>query len=174
MIVLSRELADEIRRHAEREYPHECCGLLIGRIEDRTRIIVETYPIANEFDLTTMSRAFNQEVDAGVDEAPSGVVDEAPSFVEERHHRMLIPPLEYARAERLYSKRGFGVVGNYHSHPDDRAVPSQFDLEHLAPWPTMSYIVVSVRAGQAVDLRSWELAADRSRFDEEKLTQEES
>jgi hypothetical protein len=34
----------------------------------------------------------------------------------------------------------------------------------------MSYVVVSVREGKAADLRSWELEADRSRFDEEEVT----
>ena len=141
MIKLSDRLIAEIGRHAEAAYPHECCGLLVGRIEGggRTRSVFETYPVENVFE--------------------EG----------ERHHRMSIEPLEYARAERLYAKRGLGVVGNYHSHPDHPAVPSQYDLEHLAPWPTMSYVVVSVREGKAVDLRSWELKADRSRFDEEEV-----
>jgi proteasome lid subunit RPN8/RPN11 len=145
MIKLSAGTLEEIRRHAEREYPHECCGLLIGRIEDegRTREVEETYPVEN-------------------------------SFAEgERHHRMSIPPLEYARAERRYSARRLGVVGNYHSHPDHAAEPSRFDLENLAPWTTMSYIIVSVLEGKAEDLRSWELAADRSRFTEEALVRKE-
>jgi proteasome lid subunit RPN8/RPN11 len=73
------------------------------------------------------------------------------------------------RAERQFAREGLGVVGNYHSHPDHPAVPSEFDLAHLAPWPTMSYIVVSVGEGRAIDLRSWELAADRSRFNEEEI-----
>jgi len=72
--------------------------------------------------------------------------------------------------ERRVSKEGVGVVGNYHSHPDGRAAPSKFDLENLAPWPTMSYIVVSVRERRAVDLRSWELEPDRSRFNEEEIS----
>ena len=143
MIKLDASLRAEIERHAEREYPRECCGLLVGRIVDdgRTRIIHATYPVANIF------------------------AEEA-----ERYHRMSIEPLEYARAERRYAAEGLGVVGNYHSHPEHPAVPSQFDLEHLAPWPTMSYVVVSVRGGKAVDLRSWELAADRSRFNEEDVS----
>ena len=142
MIRLSEAAAESIARHAEREYPRECCGLLVGRIADggRTRIIRETFPVANIF-------------------AEEG----------ERYHRMRIEPLEYSRAERLYLARGLGVVGNYHSHPDHPAVPSQFDLEHA--WPTMSYVVVSVREGRAEDIRSWELAEDRSRFDEEEVTE---
>jgi proteasome lid subunit RPN8/RPN11 len=141
VIKLSEGLLAEIRRHAEAAYPHECCGLLVGRIEDggRTRTVLETHPVENTF--------------------TEG----------ERHRRMSIEPLEYARAERLYAKRGLGVVGNYHSHPDHPAVPSQYDLEHLAPWPTMSYVVVSVREGKAAGLRSWELEADRSRFKEEEV-----
>ena len=146
MIKLSDALAEVIRRHAEREYPRECCGLLVGRIADggRTRIIHATYPVKNAF------------------------ADEG-----ERYHRMAIEPLEYARAERLHAAEGLGVVGNYHSHPDHPAVPSQYDLEHLAPWPTMSYVVVSVREGKAADLRSWELEADRSRFNEEEVSRGE-
>jgi proteasome lid subunit RPN8/RPN11 len=141
LIKLSAQLIEEIGRHAETEYPHECCGLLIGRIEDggRTREVFETYPVENTFE--------------------EG----------ERHHRMSIKPLDYARAERLHAARGLGVVGNYHSHPDHPAVPSQFDLEHLAPWPTMSYIVVSVRKGETIEIRSWELSEDRSRFNEEAI-----
>ncbi|MDQ3918514.1 MAG: M67 family metallopeptidase [Acidobacteriota bacterium] len=141
MIRLGAGLYEEIVRHAEKEYPRECCGLLVGRIEDggRTRAVLETHPVENTFE--------------------EG----------ERHHRMSIEPREYARAERRHAGRGLGVVGNYHSHPDHPAVPSQFDLEHLAPWTTMSYVVVSVREGKAVDFRSWELEADRSRFSEEEV-----
>ena len=146
MIVFGAGLRAEMERHAEREYPRECCGLLVGRIVDegRTRIIHATHPVRNVY------------------------ADEG-----EHYHRMAIEPLEYARAERRYAAEGLGVVGNYHSHPEHPAVPSQFDLEHLAPWTTMSYVVVSVRDGKAVDLRSWELEADRSRFNEEEVSKEE-
>jgi len=142
MIKVGTLLLEDIKRHAEREYPRECCGLLIGRIEDdgRTRAVFETYPVANAW----------EESDT-------------------LHRRMLITPLDYMRAERHFAKRGLGVVGNYHSHPDHPAVPSEFDLKNLAPWPTMSYVVVSVVRGRATDLRSWELKADRSRFNEEEI-----
>ena len=142
MIKITMQQLDDIRRHAEREYPRECCGLLIGRIEDggRTRAVFETYPVANAWDES-----------------------------EAMHRRMMITPQDYMRAERQYSGRGLGVVGNYHSHPDHPAVPSAFDLEHLAPWPTMSYVVVAVSERRTIDLRSWELAADRSRFNEEEI-----
>lgn len=86
---------------------------------------------------------------------------------EARHNRSLILPEEYMRGERYARSKGLDIVGNYHSHPDHPAVPSAFDLEHA--WPTWSYIIVSVREGRAEDLRSWEMAADRSHFDEEEI-----
>jgi proteasome lid subunit RPN8/RPN11 len=142
MIKIGTRLLDEIRRHAEGEYPRECCGLLIGRIEEggRTRAVFETRRVANAW-------GENDTI----------------------HRRMLIEPLDYMRAEREFAKQGFGVVGNYHSHPNHPAVPSAFDLENLAPWPTMSYVVICVSEGRAGDVRSWELAADRSRFNEEEI-----
>jgi proteasome lid subunit RPN8/RPN11 len=71
------------------------------------------------------------------------------------------------RGERYAPKQRVGCRGNYHSHPDHPAVPSQYDLEHA--WPTWSYIIVSVQKGSAADLRSWEMQNDRSRFDEEEI-----
>jgi proteasome lid subunit RPN8/RPN11 len=163
MIRLSARHLAEIKRHAEQEYPHECCGLLIGRIVDggRTREIAEIHPVANTFTEEEL-----RKLNFDLSELAAGAGSLAK---EERHHRMLISPLEYARAERHYSARGLGVVGNYHSHPDHPAVPSQFDLKHLAPWPTMSYIVVSVRAGKATDLFSWEIEPDGSKFNQEEI-----
>lgn len=140
MIQIDDEQLAAIKRAAEAEYPNECCGLLVGRIEEdgRTRVIAEIYPVMNSWEGGS------------------------------QRDRMLIAPLDYAHAERESQKKGLGVVGDYHSHPDHPAVPSQFDLEHSA-WPMMSYIIVSVNEGQATDLRSWELASDRSQFFEEEI-----
>ncbi|MCI0665720.1 MAG: M67 family metallopeptidase [Acidobacteria bacterium] len=85
-----------------------------------------------------------------------------------RHNRVELDPLDYARAEREAAKRGLGVWGYYHSHPNHPAVPSGFDLEH-APFTEWSYIIVSVLEGKAADVRAWTLREDRSQFDEEIL-----
>ena len=34
MIQLTEQHLTEIREHGERDYPYECCGLLIGKISD--------------------------------------------------------------------------------------------------------------------------------------------
>ncbi|HEY6046512.1 MAG TPA: M67 family metallopeptidase [Pyrinomonadaceae bacterium] len=128
----------EMRRHGERDYPFECCGLMLGRFADGGKTVVETYPISN----------------AREEEA--------------KRNRFLIRPEELMRGEKYAREKALEIVGFYHSHPDERAVPSQYDLEHA--WPTYSYVVVSVEKGRAVDLRSWEMESDRSQFNEEVIS----
>lgn len=85
-----------------------------------------------------------------------------------RHNRVELDPLAYARAEREAAKRGLGVWGYYHSHPNHPAIPSGFDLDH-APFIEWSYLIVSVQEGAAADLRAWTVREDRSQFDEEEI-----
>jgi proteasome lid subunit RPN8/RPN11 len=87
-----------------------------------------------------------------------------------RHNRVELSPLDYLRAEREAGRRGLGVWGYYHSHPNHPAAPSGFDLGH-APFTEWSYLIVSVREGRAREVRAWTLRADRSQFDEEEIQQ---
>ena len=138
MLQLSSPRQDEISTHGEQDYPHECCGLMLGQFdEQRGKVVTETYPISN-------------------------AREEAA-----KRNRFLIRPEELMRGEKYAAEKGLEVVGFYHSHPDDQAVPSQYDLEHA--WPMYSYVVVAVHEGIAKDLRSWEMEPDRSRFNEEEI-----
>ena len=138
MLQLALNHQDEIAAHGERDYPYECCGLLIGRFAGNgSKVVTETYPISN-------------------------AREEAA-----KRNRFLIRPEELLRGEQYAAAQNLDIVGFYHSHPDDQAVPSQYDLEHA--WPAYSYIVVAVRNGQKEDLRSWEMQADRLRFNEEEI-----
>jgi proteasome lid subunit RPN8/RPN11 len=138
LITLKQEQLIEMREHGDRDYPYECCGLMLGSFAgDGRKLVAEIYPISN----------------AREEEA--------------KRNRFLIRPEELMRGEKHARGKGLDVVGFYHSHPDDRAVPSQYDLEHA--WPTYSYIVVSVMKGQAEDLQSWQMEPDRSRFNSEKI-----
>ena len=104
MIELNRQLSDQIRKHGEEEYPHECCGLLIGRLEDTgTKTVTEIHPISNARESTA------------------------------KHNRFLIRPEDLLRGERYAADKGLDVIGFYHSHPDHPAIPSQYDLEHAWP-----------------------------------------
>ena len=81
--------------------------------------------------------------------------------------RFLVRPADYRAAEERAVEREQALVGFYHSHPDHPARPSQYDLDHA--WPSFSYVILSVRGGEAKELRSWRLRDDRSQFDEETI-----
>lgn len=81
--------------------------------------------------------------------------------------RFLVRPDDYRAAEKRAGEAGLELLGFYHSHPDHPARPSQYDLDHA--WPSFSYVIVSVMAGEDQVLTSWRLKEDRSGFDEEDV-----
>ncbi len=103
MIKVPTQQLNEIREHGVRDYPYECCGLLLGRFAEDGKIVHETYPISNA-----------REESA-------------------KRNRFLITPEELMKGERYARSRDLEVVGFYHSHPDSPAVPSKYDLEHAWP-----------------------------------------
>jgi proteasome lid subunit RPN8/RPN11 len=103
MIRIAEKQIDEIREHGVRDYPYECCGLLLGGFSAEAKTVTETYPISNA-----------REESA-------------------KRNRFLIEPQELMRGEQYARSRDLEVVGFYHSHPDSPAVPSQYDLEHAWP-----------------------------------------
>jgi proteasome lid subunit RPN8/RPN11 len=137
MIELNQQSVAAITAHAERDYPHECGGMLIGKFADGNKTVAETFPLEN----------------AREEEA--------------RHNRVLILPKDVMRAEKYAREKRLDVVGYYHSHPDDKAVPSQYDLDHALP--VWSYVIASVIKGKVADIRSWEMENDRSKFNEEQV-----
>jgi proteasome lid subunit RPN8/RPN11 len=81
--------------------------------------------------------------------------------------RFLVRPDDYRVAEKRARESSLDLLGFYHSHPDHPAQPSQYDLDHA--WPSFSYVIVSVMAGEDQLLTSWRLKEDRSAFDEESV-----
>ena len=86
---------------------------------------------------------------------------------EGQRNRYLISPEDVARADREAGKLGLDIIGFFHSHPDHPARPSETDREFA--WPNISFVIMSVRQGRAMDVRSWVLRDDRSAFDEELI-----
>ena len=104
LLTISPAQLTDICNHGERDYPYECCGLLIGNFEaNGEKKVVETYPISNA-----------REESA-------------------KRNRFLILPEELIRGEKHARSRNLDVIGFYHSHPESPAVPSQYDLEHAWP-----------------------------------------
>jgi proteasome lid subunit RPN8/RPN11 len=85
-----------------------------------------------------------------------------------RHNRFLITPEDYLQAELTADRLGLSLIGVFHSHPDHPNRPSEYDREWAQPF--FSYIITTINQGKAVESRSWRLAEDRSRFEEEEIT----
>jgi proteasome lid subunit RPN8/RPN11 len=137
MISVSEKHIEEIKAHGEETYPYECGGMLIGTFQDN--------------DLRTVHEIFPLEN----------------SSVEDQTVRILISPRDVLKAERYARSQKLEVIGYYHSHPEDSAIPSQYDLDHALP--VWSYIIVSVIGGKSADIRSWVMENDRSKFNEEEV-----
>lgn len=98
MLRFSRKDYDAIRLHGEETYPHECCGILLGKIDDDGVRIV-----------TSTSRATNTRTDSP-------------------QNRYNIDPRDQIRIQREARERGEDVIGYYHSHPDHPPRWSSTDL----------------------------------------------
>jgi proteasome lid subunit RPN8/RPN11 len=133
------------QRHAAATYPEECCGFLLG----------------------SLLGGDDGSGDGGARVVSVLAVDNQRQ--DSRHNRYVIHPETVLAAQKQARAAGLDIVGYYHSHPDHPAVPSEFDREHA--WPGMSYLIVSVRKGKIAETRSWRLADDRGRFDEETVEQ---
>jgi proteasome lid subunit RPN8/RPN11 len=98
MIKVSQSAYAALRQHGEETYPHECCGVLLGQMDqDGVRTV------------TTIARAGNTRTDSA-------------------HNRYNIDPKELIRIQREGRERGEDIIGFYHSHPDHPAQWSQTDL----------------------------------------------
>jgi proteasome lid subunit RPN8/RPN11 len=86
---------------------------------------------------------------------------------EEQYHRYAMSPQDWARLEDEADEQGLALVGYYHSHPDAAAIPSEYDRVHALP--NFIYLITSVQQGAAVDMRAWQLDADRAKFTAETL-----
>ncbi len=98
MLKLSRSDYDSLRHHGEETYPHECCGVLLGHVDDDGSRIV-----------TAIARAGNTRTDSP-------------------QNRYNIAPRELIRIQSEGRKRGEDIIGFYHSHPDHPAQWSKTDL----------------------------------------------
>ncbi len=101
-LILPRAALEAIRSHGERDYPNECCGLLLGSADGgAAREVREAQPLRNA---NTASP----------------------------RNRFDFDPAEHLAAQRAARERELEVIGFYHSHPDHPARPTQFDLDHAA------------------------------------------
>lgn len=83
--------------------------------------------------------------------------------------RYEIDPKEFDKIDREATKKGFNIIGIYHSHPDHPADPSAFDKECANVWTEYSYIIVSVKNGKEEELKSWCFNSEKKEIVEEEV-----
>jgi proteasome lid subunit RPN8/RPN11 len=142
MLKIPPSLLEQIRKHGEETYPHECCGVLLGTL-----------------DLETQVREVRRTVRAGNTRADSP------------QNRYNIDPRELIAAQRLAREKGEDIIGFYHSHPDHPAQWSKTDFAE-AHWYGCSYVITSVKQGKADLTNSFALTGtseDDKRFLDEPI-----
>ena len=96
---LTKSQWTDLRKHGEETFPHECCGVLLGKFEeDGSKVVQATV------------RCTNQRSDSP-------------------HNRYFIDPKELVRIQRQACEHDQEIVGFYHSHPQHPARWSKTDLE---------------------------------------------
>ncbi|HTK82192.1 MAG TPA: M67 family metallopeptidase [Bacteroidota bacterium] len=82
-------------------------------------------------------------------------------------HRFLITPKHYRMAEEHARNEGMRLLGFYHSHPDHKALPTQYDLENGIPW--FLSVIISVTGGTASHMTAWIMNDSRMRYDQQSM-----
>ena len=158
VLQLSPKHLQTMSAHAETTYPEECCGIILGYLTSEGKTVVEVMPTEN---------AWNAETAA---ELPG---DDTLDY--SKRQRYAIAPqvmLQAQKQARDWAKptaegnRKLNIIGIYHSHTDNPAIPSEYDRQ-LA-WQEYSYIIVSVQNGKAGDIKSWSLD-DNHQFQQEVI-----
>jgi proteasome lid subunit RPN8/RPN11 len=103
LIKIPSSILREVYDHMEASYPHECCGLLVGRVVNENERVVHT---------SRKCRNLNTE---------------------RAHDRYEMDPQCWLNTEREFDSSPWAIVGIYHSHPDHPSRASQTDTDAAWP-----------------------------------------
>lgn len=135
-------------RDAESGYPHEICGVMIGRKDTVTHFRKCANLVADE----SVETAFKE----------TGNIDS--KRLKDRYE---LDPRSYIEADSWARENGLEILGIYHSHPDHPSVPSETDRQVASPgW---AYIIFSVTRGKLADARIWYIDEEDFQFEERKF-----
>ncbi len=151
---IRRASMDAIVAQAEREFPFECCGFIIG-----DNSVEEVRPVANIQD-----RMHAEDLAA---------------FPREARTAFLMEPKAHLAVMNEVDRRKLAIRAVYHSHPDhdayfsptDRAQACSFDPSE-PDYPDLVYIVMSIRAGRFARAAAFAWDIEKKEFAETKLTVE--
>ena len=151
---IKRSSLDAIIAQAEREFPIECCGFIIG--DDS---VEETRPITN---IQNRKHA-----------------EDPAAFPRDARTAFLMEPKEHLAVLNEIDSRKLALRIVYHSHPDhdayfsatDRAQACSFDPSE-PDYPETGYVVMSIRGGKFARAAAFVWDAARKEFVETPLVVE--
>lgn len=164
MLTLRPDQLQQIIAHAERTYPEECCGILLGTIhlgttdrqpDSSRKALVEAIETVN---------AWSEEASAALQALSLSPSRHPPETA--RRDRYWIDPQDLLQAQKQARQQDLQIIGIYHSHPDHPAIPSETD--RVLAWAEYSYLIVSVQQGKGMEARSWQLNSTQQ-FEEEMI-----
>jgi proteasome lid subunit RPN8/RPN11 len=151
-LLLTPAELDAIQRHAETDYPAECCGVLLVRAADEAeRRLLACRNIQDELHAKDPQRF--------------------PRTARTAYYIAHPDLLEIGRRE----SEGFEVRVIYHSHVNAGAYFSETDrrnamVDGTPAYPTATYVVVGVSEGRATETRAHRWSAEKAEFMEIPLT----
>jgi proteasome lid subunit RPN8/RPN11 len=138
-IAISQTQIEIIYSHTEQIYPEECCGILIGTIEGLTKTVIEVIPTINTW----------------IEPELTGNLANSVEISKTKQSRYTIDPHDVFTAQKRGRELNLEIIGFFHSHPDNPAIPSTCDRDRA--WEIYSYPIVSVINGKVNDFKSWVL-----------------
>ncbi len=155
-VSIRRASMDAIVAQAEREFPFECCGLIIGDNENSAE---DVRPVAN------IQNRMHAEDPA--------------AFPRDARTAFLMEPKAHLAAMIEADRRKLAIRAVYHSHPNYDAYFSATDRAHACSfdpsepdYPDIAYIVVSIRGGKFAGAAAFAWDFEKKDFAETKLTVE--
>ncbi len=143
---ISGRVLHELCSHALDVVPEECCGLIMGVVEERFRRVQRITNIMTKMHLSDGIR-----------------------FPRDAQHAYYMSEVEYLRAQKEAEARGEVITAVYHSHVGAGAYLSREDLIHaehpLFPFPAAAQIVLSVLGGKVEAAAIFEVNADGDAID---------
>jgi proteasome lid subunit RPN8/RPN11 len=141
-IAISTAHLKTIYDYAADIYPEECCGILLGKINGVSKIVVEVIETTNTWEKSEVTTNLISSDDLN----------------RTKHSRYTISPRDILQAQKRGRDLQLDIIGFFHSHPDARSIPSTCDRDRA--WEIYSYPIISVINGKINDIQSWVLNSE--------------
>ena len=149
---ISSYVLDMMIHHAEKDYPNETCGMVIGPKDKKKAIGV--FPIKN------LQDELNQQDP-----------ERYPRNAKTAYH---MDPRGIKIVEKEAKSKGFDIKIYYHSHPDHGIYFSEEDKAMACPWgepndPKVGFMVIGVEKGKNIGASLFYWDGEKKDFLERKL-----